>query len=128
MARDRNFQRKQKDARMPARDSHGEDRMAARQGEPDFDLRRARDAPSSGNSRNRRQAAPVQTETYGSDIFAGCENSDTAAQDSPTQVFPGQEPTGSEPYVPETRRGSQGQGNAASVSYTHLTLPTNSLV
>ena len=113
MARDRNFQRKQKDARMPARDSHGEDRMAARQGEPDYDLRRARDAPSSGTSRNRRQAAPVQTETYGSDIFAGCENSDTAAQDSPTQVFPGQEPTGSEPYVPETRRGSQGQGNAA---------------
>ena len=41
MARDRNFQRKQKDARMPARDSHGEDRMAARQGEPDYDLRRA---------------------------------------------------------------------------------------
>ena len=79
MARDRNFQRKQKDARMPARDSHGEDRMAARQGEPDYDLRRARDAPSSGTSRNRRQAAPVQTETYGSDIFAGCENSDTAA-------------------------------------------------
>ncbi|EOS77802.1 hypothetical protein C817_03741, partial [Dorea sp. 5-2] len=108
---------KQKDARMPARDSHGEDRMAARQGEPDYDLRRARDAPSSGTSRNRRQAAPVQTETYGSDIFAGCENSDTAAQDSPIQVFPGQEPTGSEPYAPETGpkdsgRGSQAQGNA----------------
>jgi len=91
--------------------------MAARQGEPDYDLRRARDAPSSGTSRNRRQAAPVQTETYGSDIFAGCENSDTAAQDSPTQVFPGQEPTGSEPYAPETgpipgrrisARGAQG--------------------
>lgn len=117
MARDRNFQRKQKDARMPARDSHGEDRMAARQGEPDYDLRRARDAPSSGTSRNRRQAASVQTETYGSDIFAGCENSDTAAQDSPIQVFPGQEPTGSEPYAPETGpkdsgRGSQAQGNA----------------
>ena len=117
MARDRNFQRKQKDARLPARDSHGEDRMAARQGEPDYDLRRARDAPSSGTSRNRRQAAPVQTETYGSDIFAGCENSDTAAQDSPIQVFPGQEPTGSEPYAPETGpkdsgRGSQAQGNA----------------
>lgn len=87
MARDRNFQRKQKDARMPTRDSHGEDRMAARQGEPDYDLRRARDAPSSGTSRNRRQAAPVQTETYGSDIFAGCENSDTAAQDSPSTVL-----------------------------------------
>jgi murein DD-endopeptidase MepM/ murein hydrolase activator NlpD len=118
MARDRNFQRKQKDARMPARDSHGEDRMAARQGEPDFDLRRARDAPSSGNSRNRRQAAPVQAETYGSDISAGHGDSNTAAQDSPTQVFPGQEPTGSEPYVPETGlkesgRGGQGQSNAA---------------
>ena len=118
MARDRNFQRKQKDARMPARDSHGEDRMAARQGEPDFDLRRARDAPSSGNSRNRRQAAPVQAETYGSDISAGHGDSNTAAQDSPTQVFPGQEPTGPEPYVPETGlkesgRGGQGQGNAA---------------
>lgn len=92
--------------------------MAARQGEPDYDLRRARDAPSSGTSRNRRQAAPVQTETYGSDIFAGCENSDTAAQDSPIQVFPGQEPTGSEPYAPETGlkesgRGGQGQSNAA---------------
>ncbi|MEH2935681.1 hypothetical protein [Acutalibacter sp. JLR.KK004] len=61
--------------------------MAARQGEPDYDLRRARDAPSSGTSRNRRQAAPVQTETYGSDIFAGCENSDTAAQDSPSTVL-----------------------------------------
>ncbi len=113
MARDRNFQRKQKDARMPARDSHGEDRMAARQGEPDFDLRRARDAPSSGTSRNRRQAAPVQMETYGSDISAGRGDSDTAAQDSPTQAFPGQEPTESEPYVPETGPGSQRQGNAA---------------
>ena len=118
MARDRNFQRKQKDARMPARDSHGEDRMAARQGEPDYDLRRARDAPSSGNSRNRRQEAPVQAETYGSDISAGHGDSNTAAQDSPTQVFPGQEPTGPEPYVPETGlkesgRGGQGQCNAA---------------
>ena len=107
MARDRNFQRKQKDARMPARDSRGEDRMAARQGEPDFDLRRAREDPSSGTSRNRRQAASVQAETYESDISAGCGDSDTATQDFPSQVFPGQEPTGSEPYVPETGLGSQ---------------------
>ena len=113
MARDRNFQRKQKDARMPARDFRGEDRMAARQGEPDFDLRRAREDPSSGISRNRRQAASVQAETYESDISAGCGDSDTAAQDFPSQVFHGQEPTGSEPYVPETGLGSQGQGNAA---------------
>ena len=113
MARDRNFQRKQKDARMPARDSHGEDRMAARQEEPDFDLRRGREAPSSGTSRNRRQAVSVLAETYESDISAGGGDSDTAAQDFPSQVFPGQEPTGSEPYVPETGQGSQGQGNAA---------------
>ncbi len=118
MARDRNFQRKQKDARMPARDSHGEDRMAARQEDPDFDLRRGREAPSSGTSRNRRQAASVQAETYESDISAGCGDSDTAAQDFPSQVFPGQERTGSELYAPENEpkesgRGSQGQGNAA---------------
>ncbi len=100
MARDRNFQRKQKDTRMPARDSHGEDRMAARRGEQDFDLRRARDAPSSGASRKHRQAAPVQTEadsrqavrempqqaeTYGADIFDVREDSGTAARDSPYQ-------------------------------------------
>ncbi len=92
--------------------------MAARQGEPDFDLRRARDAPSSGVSGNRRQAAPVQAETYGSDISAGRGDSDTAAQDSPFQVFYGQESNGSEPYAPETGpkdsgRDGQGQGNAA---------------
>ena len=133
MARDRNFQRKQKDARMQARDSHGEDRMVARRGEQDFDLRRARDAPSSGASSNRRQAAPVQAEadsrqavqetpqqaeTYGADIFDVREDRGTAAQDSPSQVFSGQEPAGQGPYVPEAgrrdfRQESQRPGNAA---------------
>ena len=47
MAHDREFQRKRKDTRMPMRDSHGEDQPAARQTEQDFDLRRARDTPSS---------------------------------------------------------------------------------
>ena len=47
MAHDREFQRKRKDTRMPVRDSHGEDQPAARQTEQDFDLRRARDTPSS---------------------------------------------------------------------------------
>lgn len=126
MARDRNFQRKQKDTRMPARDSHGEDRMAARQGEQDFDLRRARDAPSSGASRNRRQAAPVQAgvddpqsvpempkqaETYESGLFASYETGDTAAQELPSQGF-----SESKPYMPETgqrnfRQDSQRQGS-----------------
>ena len=47
MAHDREFQRKRKDTRMPVRDSHGEDQPAVRQTEQDFDLRRARDTPSS---------------------------------------------------------------------------------
>ena len=47
MAHDREFQRKRKDTRMPVRDSHGEDQPATRQTEQDFDLRRARDTPSS---------------------------------------------------------------------------------
>ena len=51
MAHDREFQRKRKDTRMPVRDSHGEDQPAARQTEQDFDLRRARDTPSSVNGK-----------------------------------------------------------------------------
>ena len=118
---------------MPARDSHGEDRMAARQGEPDFDLRQPGSASPSGASRHHKQAAPVQAETdslaaapeaprraetYGADIFPVLEDSGTAAQDSPSQVFSGQEPAGPVPYVPETgwrdfRQGSQRQGSAA---------------
>ena len=55
MAHDREFQRKRKDTRMPVRDSHGEDQPAARQTEQDFDLRRARDTPSSVNGKTHRQ-------------------------------------------------------------------------
>ena len=51
MAHDREFQRRRKDTRMPVRDSHGEDQPAARQTEQDFDLRRARDTPSSVNGK-----------------------------------------------------------------------------
>ena len=55
MPRDKEFQRKKKDTRMPVRDSHAEERMDTRQSEPDFNLLRARDAPySSGTSRSRR--------------------------------------------------------------------------
>ena len=65
MPRDREFQRKKKDARMPVRDSHrdshAEEIAGTRQKEPDFDLRRARDAPSSaGTGRNRRYRAATQ--------------------------------------------------------------------
>ena len=62
MAHDREFQRRRKDTRMPVRDSHGEDQPAARQTEQDFDLRRARDTPSSVNGKTHRQDIPVQTE------------------------------------------------------------------
>ena len=62
MAHDREFQRKRKDTRMPVRDSHGEDQPAARQTEQDFDLRRARDTPSSVTGKTHRQDIPVQTE------------------------------------------------------------------
>ena len=55
MAHDREFQRRRKDTRMPVRDSHGEDQPAARQTEQDFDLRRARDTPSSVNGKTHRQ-------------------------------------------------------------------------
>ena len=54
MAHDREFQRRRKDTRMPVRDSHGEDQPAARQTEQDFDLRRARDTPSSVNGKTHR--------------------------------------------------------------------------
>ena len=62
MAHDREFQRKRKDTRMPVRDSHGEDQPAVRQTEQDFDLRRARDTPSSVTGKTHRQDIPVQTE------------------------------------------------------------------
>lgn len=47
MPREKKFQRKKKDTRMPVRDSHAEERMDTRQSEQDFNLLRVRDAPSS---------------------------------------------------------------------------------
>ena len=61
MPRDREFQRKKKDSRMPVRDPHAEERMDARQSEPDFNLLRARDAPSSGTARSRRYDTAMQS-------------------------------------------------------------------
>ena len=66
LSRDREFKREKKDTRMPVRDSHAEERMDTRHGEQDFDLRRARDAPSSGVSRSGlkgTQAVDVSQET-----------------------------------------------------------------
>ena len=70
MPRDKEFQRKKKDTRMPVRDSHAEERMDTRQSETDFDLRRARDAPSSpGTSRNRRYDTAAQPAAEDSQFF-----------------------------------------------------------
>lgn len=74
MPRDKEFQRKKKDARMPVRDSHAEERMDTRQSEQDFNLLRARDAPSSsGTARSRRyetaaQQAADDTQPFKADI------------------------------------------------------------
>ncbi len=70
MPRDKEFQRKKKDTQMPVRDSHSEERMDTRQSETDFDLRRARDAPSSpGTSRNRRYDTAAQPAAEDSQFF-----------------------------------------------------------
>ena len=105
--RDGEFQRKQKDARMPARDSHKEERMTPRQGGQDFDLRRARDAPSPGASRSHRQAVPLpmeadplqatpevtqQAKTYGSEPVAGNNNGYITAQEFSSQDTSGRMP------------------------------------
>ena len=70
MPRDKEFQRKKKDTRMPVRDSHAEERMDTRQSEPDFNLLRARDAPSSsGTSRSRRYETAAQQAAEGTQPF-----------------------------------------------------------
>lgn len=74
MPRDKEFQRKKKDARMPVRDSHAEERMDTRQSEQDFNLLRVRDAPSSsGTARSRRyetaaQQAADDTQPFKADV------------------------------------------------------------
>lgn len=70
MPRDKEFQRKKKDTRMPVRDTHAEERMDTRQSEPDFDLRRSRDAPSSsGTARSRRYDSAAQPAAVDSQFF-----------------------------------------------------------
>lgn len=73
MPREKEFQRKKKDTRMPVRDSHAEERMDTRQSEQDFNLMRVRDAPSSGTARSRRyetaaQQAADDTQPFKADV------------------------------------------------------------
>lgn len=60
MSRDRDFQRKRNDTRMPVWELHADDIQAVKPNEPDFDLRRARDGPAETHSQNRRYAVPLQ--------------------------------------------------------------------
>lgn len=64
MSRDRDFQRKRNDTRMPLKEDHAYEVRAEQPGEPDFDLRRARDGPVAPASRNHSyivQSQPEQT-------------------------------------------------------------------
>ena len=90
MSRDRDFQRKRNDTRMPVREAHADDVRAAQPGAPDFDLRRARDGPAASPSRNRRYAAQVgnglTTETMqdAADSFADRQNDTEPFSNNPT--------------------------------------------
>ena len=77
MPRDKEFQRKKKDTQMPIRDSHGEERINTRQNEQDFNLLRARDAPSSsGTTRSQRYDTAMQgTQDSTADIPHQADNS-----------------------------------------------------
>lgn len=81
--------------------------MTPRQGGQDFDLRRARDAPSPGASRSHRQAVPLpmeadplqatpevtqQAKTYGSEPVAGNNNGYITAQEFSSQDTSGRMP------------------------------------
>lgn len=131
MAHDREFQRKQKDTRMPVRDSHREDRMISRQTEQDFDLRGVRDAPSSGSSRNHRQDIPAQmTEdisqnipeipqvNYGAEILSDWADGGTTVQDSPFSRFSETEPARTESRSVENGRRNFRQNDSGQVSFT----------
>ena len=113
MPRDKEFQRKKKDTRMPVRDSHAEEHMDARQNEPDFNLLRARDAPSSsGTAQSRRydtaaQQAADDTQPSTADIPQQTDTStleELAGKDfghEPSEMRSSLEP---EPSAPEPRR------------------------
>lgn len=60
MPRDREFRKRKSDTRMPVRETCAEERMGTGQNGQEFDLRRARDAPSSETSKNYRYENPVQ--------------------------------------------------------------------
>ena len=92
--------------------------MTPRQGGQDFDLRRARDAPSPGASRSHRQAVPLpmeadplqatpevtqQAKTYGSEPVAGNNNGYITAQE-----FSSQDTSGRMPFSEDALRHGSG--------------------
>ena len=140
MPRDKAFQRKKKDARMPARDSHAEERMDTRQSEQDFNLLRARDAPSSpGMARSRRydtvaqQTAegtqdftadmPHQVDTSTPEHLAGRDLDHEPVQEPETQSHLEPEPSAQEPRrrdfrYRDSRREDSDSGNSNTGHFT----------
>ena len=140
MPRDKEFQRKKKDARMPARDSHAEERMDTRQSEQDFNLLRARDAPSSpGMARSRRydtvaqQTAegtqdftadmPHQVDTSTPEHLAGRDLDHEPVQEPETQSHLEPEPSAQEPRrrdfrYRDSRREDSDSGNSNTGHFT----------
>lgn len=113
MPREKEFQRKKKDTRMPVRDSHAEERMDTRQSEQDFNLLRVRDAPSSlGTARSRRYETAAQQAAEGTPLSTADipQQTDTSTLEhlagkdldhKPSEMRSSLEP---EPSAPEPRR------------------------
>ena len=101
MPRDREFQRKKKDTRMPDRDSHAEERMDTRQSEPDFNLLRARDAPSSSETaRSRRyDTAAQQADNSTPEHLTGRDLDHEPVRESEMQSSLEPEPSAQEPHA-----------------------------
>ena len=120
MPRDKEFQRKKKDTRMPVRDSHAEERMDTRQSEQDFNLLRARDAPSSSaTTRSRRYETAAQQAAEGTQSFKA--NIPQQVDISTPEHLEGKdlnhEPSAQEPRrrdfrYADSRRGDSDSGNS----------------
>ena len=125
MPRDREFQRKKKDTRMPDRDSHAEERMDTRQSEPDFNLLRARDAPSSSETaRSRRyDTAAQQADNSTPEHLTGRDLDHEPVRESEMQSSLEPEPSAQEPHwrdfrYEDSRRADSDSGNSGTERHT----------
>lgn len=104
---------------MPARDSHAEERIDARQSEQDFNLLRARDAPSSsGTARSRRyETAAQQAADDTQPSTADVQQADTSTLEHLTGKDLSHEPSAPEPRrrdfrYEDSRRADSDSGNS----------------